>query len=60
MKGPPRPQDLVLKREQWKKSDYLLVDYISPTNYYRAAIADSNNAIFLISEEKEKRLTAKG
>ncbi|KAJ5318586.1 hypothetical protein N7476_005006 [Penicillium atrosanguineum] len=58
----PSPVERVAQKYTWKDYSHydLNLHSLSPANCYRAAIADGNNAIFLISEEEEKRLAAEG
>jgi hypothetical protein len=80
-------QFLALEREQWRKSDRILVDLsdpsplerlarkylwkgyslydvnlqsLRPAQCFRAATADGENSIFVISEHEERELVAKG
>lgn len=58
----PSPVERTARKYSWK--DYSLYDRnlqsISPSQCYRAATVDGNNAIFLISESEEQKLAAEG
>ncbi|KAL3439931.1 hypothetical protein BJX65DRAFT_291353 [Aspergillus insuetus] len=58
----PSLVERVAKKYTWK--NYSLYDLqlqsLSPAQCYRAATSDGNNAVFLISEDEEKRLAAEG
>jgi hypothetical protein len=58
----PAPLERAALKYVWKK--FSLYDRnlqsLRPDQCYRAATVDGNNAIFLISEDEEKRLAAEG
>lgn len=58
----PSPVEQMAKKYSWK--NFSLYDRnlqsLSPAQCYRAAIADGNNAIFLISSHEEQSLAAEG
>jgi hypothetical protein len=50
--------------KKYTRKNYSLYDLqlqsLSPAQCYRAATSDGNNAVFLISEDEEKKLAAEG